>query len=190
MLKTDIILENERILLRPILRQDFPFIQTLTSESSLWEYFTHDLSKSEEIEKWAEPAFKGDRLQFVVIDKNSGKIVGSTAYGNYSPRDQRIEIGWTWLGREFHGSGINQNMKFLMLKHAFEKMNLKRVEIKTDVLNQPARQALLKMGITEEGVLRSHTLLCTGRRRDTIYYSVLENEWPNLKVNFIQKLKG
>ncbi|WP_297338296.1 GNAT family protein [Algoriphagus sp.] len=180
-------LENEFIGLRPLKKQDFPFLQELCQDKTLWEYFTFDLSQKEEFEKWAEPGFTGERVQFVVRDQSSGQLMGSTAFGNYAKRDQRIEIGWTWLGKKFQGTGVNAQMKFLMLDYAFEKLNLKRVEIKTDVLNLPARKALLNMGITEEGILRSHTLLCSGRRRDTIYYSVLESEWPELKARWNKK---
>lgn len=174
-------LENDKVLLRPIIRQDFSLLRHLAFDPTLWVYFTHDLSLENDFEDWAKPAFLEERLQFTVIDKQSNKIAGSTAFGNFSARDQRIEIGWTWLGREFQGSGINLQMKMLMLEYAFETLGMKRVEIKTDVLNQPARKALLKMGITEEGILRSHTLMTKGRRRDTIYYSVLLEEWRELK---------
>ncbi len=158
-------------------RQDFPLLQTLTSDSEMWVYFTHDLSIPVEFEKWAEPHFLEERIQYTVIDKRTGEVAGSTAFGNYSARDQRVEIGWTWLGKAFHGTGINQSMKKVMLDYCFEQLKLKRVEIKTDVLNMPARMALLKFGAVEEGVLRSHTLMTHGRRRDTIYYSVIEGEW-------------
>jgi len=184
MLESTITLQNHQILLRPIFKQDFPFMLTLTQEKEMWNYFTSDLSIPEELEKWAQPAFDGDRVQFTVIDKATQEILGSSAFGNYSKKDERIEIGWTWLGKPSQGKGVNSQMKFLMMEYAFEILKVKRVEIKTDVLNLPARNAMLKMGIIEEGVLRSHTLLCTGRRRDTIYYSVLEHEWPTLKENW------
>lgn len=173
--------ENTKVLLRPITRQDFPLLKVLADDPTLWLYFTHDLSLEGDFEEWAKPALLKERIQFTVVDKKTNKIAGSTAFGNFSARDQRIEIGWTWLGREFQGSGINLQMKMLMLKYAFETLGMKRVEIKTDVLNQPARKALLKMGITEEGILRSHTLMTKGRRRDTIYYSVLQDEWKDFK---------
>ena len=180
MVARDLILENEKVLLRPMTRQDFSKLQTLTKDPNQWIYFTQDLSNAEDFEEWAAGHFSGDRLQFVVMDKVSGKIAGATAFGSFSPRDQRIEIGWTWLGKEFQGTGINSQMKKLMLDYCFEVLKVKRVEIKTDVLNLPARKALLKIGATEEGVLRSHTLMTHGRRRDTIYYSFLEGEWPKM----------
>jgi RimJ/RimL family protein N-acetyltransferase len=178
MLARDLILENEQLLLRPLQVADFPAMLELTQDASLWTYFTHDLSTLAGLETWAAGHFSGDRLQLVVIDKRSGELLGSTGFGNYFPRDQRIEIGWTWLGKAFQGTGINTQMKTLMLQYAFEGLEMLRVEFKTDVLNLPARQALLRLGATEEGVLRSHTLMTKGRRRDTIYYSFLRGEWP------------
>jgi RimJ/RimL family protein N-acetyltransferase len=173
-----IILENEQLLLRPLQVADFPALLELTKDASLWTYFTHDLSTLAGLETWAAGHFSGDRLQLVVINKQSGELLGSTGFGNYFPRDQRIEIGWTWLGKAFQGTGINAQMKSLMLQYAFEELEMLRVEFKTDVLNLPARQALLRLGATEEGILRSHTLMTKGRRRDTIYYSFLRGEWP------------
>ena len=177
MVPRDLVLENEKVLLRPLSRQDFPLLQELTTDSDQWIYFTQDLSIPEEFEKWAAGHFNEDRLQLVVVEKSSGKIAGSTAFGSFSPRDQRLEIGWTWLGKAFQGTGINSEMKKLMLDYCFHQLRLKRVEIKTDVLNIPARKALQKIGAVEEGILRSHTQMTRNRRRDTIYYSFLEGEW-------------
>ncbi|WP_057937751.1 GNAT family N-acetyltransferase [Algoriphagus resistens] len=181
MIDRNLILENESVRLAPIAEEDFQNLMLLTDVPSLWTYFTYNLSIPEEFMEWANQALEGQRLQFSVWDKNINQLVGSTAFGNYSERDRRIEIGWTWLGAEFHGTGINRVMKLLMLEYCFEKLKLKRVEIKTDVLNIPARKALVKLGAVEEGVLRSHTLLANGRRRDTIYYSVLSSEWETIR---------
>ena len=173
-----IVLESDHILLRPLQVADFPALLELTQDASLWTYFTHDLSTLTGLETWAAGHFSGDRLQFVVIDKATQQVLGSTGFGNYFPRDQRIEIGWTWLGKAFQGTGINAQMKSLMLQYAFVELEMLRVEFKTDVLNLPARQALLRLGATEEGILRSHTVMTQGRRRNTIYYSFLRGEWP------------
>lgn len=178
MLARDLVLQNERILLRPLQQEDLPVLLKLTQDSALWTYFTHDLSSLEGIEAWAAGHFSEDRLQLVVVDQGSRQLLGSTGFGNYFPRDQRIEIGWTWLGRAAQGTGTNREMKSLMLAYAFEELGMLRVEFKTDVLNLPARKALLRLGATEEGILRSHTLMTHGRRRDTIYYSFLKGEWP------------
>ena len=108
------------------------------------------------------------RYHFVIEDIRVGKIVGSSALINYSKEDSRIEIGYSWL-----------NAEFLLLNLAFDHLNIERVEFKTDALNLRARNALIKIGATEEGILRKHTLMPDGRRRDNVYYSILKHEWYN-----------
>ena len=181
MLDLEIILENDRIRLRPILLEDLDGLLSLTAEPNMWKYFTHDLSTPEGLREWLQPALQKDRYQFVVIDKVTGDFLGSTAFGNISERDLRLEIGWTWLGASYQGAGINSQMKQLMLTYCFEVLKLERVEFKTDVLNIQARTALKNIWAIEEGVLRSHTLMTNGRRRDTLYFSILKDEWPFVK---------
>jgi RimJ/RimL family protein N-acetyltransferase len=176
MLAKDLVLKSERIKLRPLEREDLPILLELTQDPTLWTYFTHDLSTLAGLETWAAGHFSEERLQLVVVDQGSQQLLGSTGFGNYFPRDQRIEIGWTWLGRAAQGTGTNREMKALMLNYAFKELGMLRVEFKTDVLNLPARKALLRLGATEEGILRSHTLMTQDRRRDTIYYSFLKGE--------------
>ena len=174
-------LANEQILLRPMEPEDFDEISKLTQDSEMWFYFTSDLSNLELLRTWIDSAVidrkDKKRLAFVIIEKASGKIMGSTSFGNYSERDKRIEIGWTWLGKDFQGNGYNTQAKELLLNYCFEVLELERVEAKTDVLNKAARKSLLKSGFTEEGILRSHTLMTNNRRRDTIYFSVLKRDY-------------
>lgn len=161
--------------------EDFDEISKLTQDPAMWFYFTSDLSNLEELRSWIDSTVidrkNKKRLAFVIIEKISGKIIGSTSFGNYSERDKRIEIGWTWLGKEFQRNGYNNQAKELLLNYCFEVLELERVEAKTDVLNKAARSSLLKSGFTQEGILRSHTLMTNNRRRNTIYFSVLKSEY-------------
>ena len=161
--------------------EDFDMISKLTQDPAMWFYFTSDLSNLEVLRNWIDSAVidrkNKKRLAFVIIEKVSGKIIGSTSFGNYSERDKRIEIGWTWLGKDFQGNGYNTQAKELLLNYCFEVLELERVEAKTDVLNKAARSSLLKSGFTQEGILRSHTLMTNNRRRNTIYFSVLKSEY-------------
>ncbi|MFA6979098.1 MAG: GNAT family protein [Ignavibacteriaceae bacterium] len=183
-------LQTNEILLRPVKLEDFDSFSKLTDNKSMWIYFTSDLSKKSKLKKWVETAIseneKKTRLAFTVVDKSTNKPIGSTSFGNISNRDKRIEIGWTWISKEYQGKGINDQIKFLMLQYCFESMDFERVEFKTDVLNDHARKALLRIGAKEEGVLRSHTLMTHNRRRDTIYYSVLRSEWNEIKGKTLQ----
>ncbi|MBK7105205.1 MAG: GNAT family N-acetyltransferase [Ignavibacteriae bacterium] len=185
MLNYNIVLENSNVLLRPIKSVDFYSFKEITNEQKLWYYFASDLSNLEELKNWVETAVNDlqnkTRIPFTIIYKPENRIIGSTSFGNFSQRDLRIEIGWTWISKEFQGKRINDQVKFLMLKYCFEDLNLSRVEFKTDVLNVHARIALKRIGAVEEGILRSHMLMTNNRRRDSIYFSVLKDEWQKLK---------
>ncbi len=186
MIDNTMVLQTRAVLLRPLRQEDLPEFSQMTADPRMWTYFTADLSNPEELRKWVNDAVaqtqSGTRLAFSIIDQASGQIAGSSSLMNISLRDKRIEIGSTWLGREFQGKGINDSAKYLMMNYCFEVLKFERVEAKTDVLNLPARKALKRVGMTEEGILRSHTLMTHNRRRDTIYYSILKTEWTDLKI--------
>lgn len=177
------IIETDHVILRPIKEADFEEMKVLTKNEKVWTYFTSNLSNENELLLWIKNAVNSnenkERLAFTIIDKRNNEIIGSTSLGNFSNRDKRIEIGWTWLSENVQGTGLNQIVKLTLLKYCFDELHLERVESKTDVLNIAARKGLKKSGFTEEGVLRSHTLLANGRRRDSIYYGILKNEWNN-----------
>jgi RimJ/RimL family protein N-acetyltransferase len=181
----EIILEDERVLLRPFVPGDIEQLRTIAMDQDTWRYMISRISNRQELEAWAQAAGQdranGQRYTFVIVDQASGQIAGSTAYGNVSEKDKRLEIGWTWLAKDFRGSGLNRHCKFLLLSYAFEVLQYERVEFKADALNLRSRRAMLKIGATEEGVLRSHTLMHDGRRRDTIYYSILRPEWESIR---------
>lgn len=125
---------------------------------------------------------EGSALPFAVLSKAAGKPVGSTRYGNIDKTHHRVEIGWTWYGHEWQRTAVNTESKYLLLRHAFETLDCIRVEFKTDVLNDRSRKALLRIGAKEEGVFRKHMLLPSGRVRDTVYYSITDEEWPGVKA--------
>jgi len=168
--------------IRPSKMDDADQLFSLTSDETLWIYFTSDLSIRKEFDYWLKTGIEDQtRLAMTVIDLSSQKMIGCTSIGNISTRDRRAEIGWTWLGKEFQGKGLNRKVKLILIQYLMEHCKMHRVELKTDVLNMPARKALEKIGFVEEGVLRSHTQMIRGRRRDTIYYSMLTEEWLKLK---------
>lgn len=177
----NIILENETVLLRPLTKEDYEGLSKIAFEPEIWKFTTSCALNSNELKEYINNALdkrnRNSRYPFAVIHKASGSIAGSTSYGNISVKDKRIEIGWTWLGKIFRGTGLNKECKVLLLQYAFEHLKFERIEFKTDVLNTAARKSLQKLGAKEEGILRSHTLMHGGRRRDTIYYSILAEEW-------------
>jgi len=170
--------KTDSLFLRPSKMEDADELFLLTRDQEMWIYFTSDLSKRTDFNQWLQTGIEDvSRLAMTVIDVSTNKMMGCTSIANVSTRDRRAEIGWTWLGKEYQGKGVNGKVKLLLTEYLIEECNIHRVELKTDVLNMPARKALEKIGFIEEGILRSHTQMIHNRRRDTIYYSMLKDDW-------------
>jgi RimJ/RimL family protein N-acetyltransferase len=122
------------------------------------------------------------------VERVSGQLIGSTRFMNIDQPNRRVEIGSTWIAPAWQRTAINTEAKYLMLRHAFEQWNCIRVELKTDALNQKSRNAILRIGAKEEGTLRRHLVTWTGRVRDTVYFSILDSEWPEVKARLEAKL--
>ncbi|AKD01872.1 GNAT family protein [Pontibacter korlensis] len=185
-------LQDKRVLLRPYQPSDLESLPALVFDEDIWRFMPNRISNQQELQAWAQTVEQGfahgTRYTFMIVDRATGRLAGSTSYGNISLPDRRLEIGWTWLSRGYRGTGLNRHCKFLLLSYAFEQLKMERVELKTDVLNLRSRRAMQKIGATEEGVLRSHTQMHDGRRRDTIYYSILLPEWQAIKQRVFNNL--
>lgn len=129
-------------------------------------------------------------LPFATIDIDTGVAIGSTRFGNIEPAYRRLEIGWTWIGRPWQRTAINTEAKYVMLRHAFEVFRCIRVELKTDVLNDRSRAAIVRIGAKQEGILRNHMITTSGRIRDTVCFSIIDTEWPAVKQALEQKLSS
>ncbi|XYI03762.1 GNAT family N-acetyltransferase [Sorangium sp. So ce1128] len=189
---TGLVLENHAVSLRPLSHDDRAGLRAIAFDPEIWRYFVARVETEEDLARFLETAvadtLASRRVVFGVVDKATGQLAGSMAYGNLAESEKRIEIGWSWLGRAFRGTHVNGWSKYLLLQHAFETMACERVEFKTDVLNLQARAGLKKIGAAEEGVLRSYNFMPGGRRRDAIYYSVLRAEWPAVKEALASRL--
>ena len=141
------------------------------------------------IETALEEQRRGLSLPFATTLKATGQIVGSTRFANMDLKNRRVEIGWTWVGVPWQRTVVNTEAKYLMLCHAFETLGCQRVELKTDARNSRSRQAILRLGAKEEGVLRKHMVAYSGRVRDTVYFSILDDEWPSVKARLQAKLQ-
>lgn len=179
-------LRTDKLRLKLITAGDLDGFREIAFDPSIWTYFTSQIADEQHLRDFVDQGIAdtrvGARYVFTIRDAQTGRVAGSMCYGNLSPRDARLEIGWSWIGAAYRATHVNHHAKFCLLRHAFEELNCRRVEFKTDVLNERARKALKKIGATEEGVLRSHTLMPGGRRRDTIFYSVLDSEWPDVRA--------
>lgn len=185
MIPQNLTLQTGKVLLRPIEENDFDRFFELAQDEDAWKYFTLNLAEKDHLRKWMDQAFAdkaaNTRRPFTILEKASNKIAGSMSLINISQHDLRLEIGASWLGKQFRGTDINRHAKYSLMKYAFDELNFERVEFKTDVLNTRARKGLQKIGGKEEGILRSHMAMWNNRRRDSIYYAVIKNEWPVLK---------
>ena len=193
MIPADLTLETDRALLRPLNESDYDiFLSLAQQDPGMWDYFSLNLADPSQLTRWfslAAADIRADtRRAFTIIDKTSGRIAGSSSLGNISFYDLRAEIGWSWLGKDFRSGGLNKNAKFAMMRYAFEELGFERVEFKTDVNNARARNGLSHVGGVEEGVLRSHMKMWNDRRRTSIYYSVLKDEWPGVKERIFKPL--
>lgn len=188
----DIILENRVARLEPLTESHRALLADVASDSLLWEFVPNPAYTPEGWKRYMDTALQlraeKKRYPFVIIDQQSGRYAGSSSYGNLSITDHRIEIGWSWIGTDFWGTDLNTACKFLLLSFAFDKMDLHRVELKTDVRNQRSRKSILKLGAQEEGVLRSHMSLQDGSRRDSVYYSILRDEWSEVRLNLLNRI--
>jgi len=148
------IIENSKVYLRILRKEDINSFKKITQDTSQWKYFTHDLSKPEILEKWVDDLLNDyankKSVPFTIIDKETGKIVGSTSVINYSSEDKSIEIASTWLGKEFQGNGIIQISDKLLISCCFDNLDIKRVDFKVDTLNIPAKRSLLKIPGVQE----------------------------------------
>ena len=182
----NIVLENDRVLMRPLTVMDFENLKSAaSSDENLLRYSPATIETPEKLAIYIENAFvlrtKQDRYTFSVFDKKENQYAGSTSFYAVSNKDERIAIGATWIGKPFQRTGLNRNMKFLMLQYAFETLNFARVELHTDARNQQSRQAIKGIGGIEEGILRHFTVMSDGFRRDTICFGILKEEWAGLK---------
>ena len=125
---------------------------------------------------------RGESVIFATVERGSGRVIGSTRFMNIDRVNRRVEIGSTWIAPPWQRSAVNTEAKYLMLRHAFEVWQCIRVELKTDALNQKSRNAILRIGAKEEGTLRKHAITWTGRVRDSVYFSILDTEWPEVKA--------
>lgn len=190
----NIILENKRVRIEPLeLRHIDELANIVTSQPDLLRYSPPKFGTVELLAKYIEKNYglrtKSLKYPFAIYDKNKATYAGSTSYMNISQENQRLEIGSTWIGAAFQRTGLNHNCKFLLTQYAFETLEVERLEFKTDKRNVQSQKAIERIGGKYEGLLRSHTLMSDGFRRDTVCYSILKNEWTKIKEEVFSDLK-
>lgn len=184
-----VVLEGKHVRLEPMMLEHLPALCEAGMHEDLWRWTTTSATTESGMREYVEAAIalrdQGLAVPFVTVDKGSDQIVGSTRFGNIDSHNRKVEIGWTWLTPSAQRTQINSEAKLLMLTYAFDILGCVRVELKTDALNDKSRNAMLRLGCREEGILRSHMITHTGRMRDSVYFSILTEEWPPIRENLL-----
>jgi len=180
--------------LEPLSLAHVPALEAVALDPSLWELTTTRIATTADVERYVRDALAelqaARSVPFATVERASGRVVGSTRFAAIEPVHRRVEIGWTWVAAPWQRTVVNTEAKRLMLAHAFDTWGCVRVELKTGTRNLRSRRAILRLGAVEEGVLRRHLRMPDGSWRDTVYYSVIDTEWPAVRARLDQLLAG
>ena len=185
-------LEGRHVRLEPLSLAHLPALAEVGLDPELWQWTLTQVASVAHLERYVRDALDGRAAEravpFANVALGAGRAVGSTRYASISVPDGRLEIGWTWVGRAHQRTAVNTEAKYLMLRHAFDALGCTRVEFKTDALNARSRAALLRIGAVEEGTFRRHMRTQGGRLRDSVYFSVVDAEWPAVRARLEARL--
>jgi RimJ/RimL family protein N-acetyltransferase len=182
-------LEGTVVRLEPLRREHAELFWEIAKNDleDIFRWIPYSMKTPQDFERLIEKAFgeqeRGESVVLATLDRKSGRTIGSTRFMNIDRINRRVEIGSTWIAPAWQRTAVNTEAKYLMLRHAFEVWKCMRVELKTDGLNQKSRNAILRIGAKEEGTLRRHLVTWNGRVRDTVYFSILDDEWTEVKAN-------
>ena len=179
-------LENNSVKLTLLDLSNYEHLITISKQDRLIQFSPSDISTTEKLREYVQTAVDGyyhkTTIPFIIFDKTKNQYAGSTRFGNINWHNKVLHIGWTWIGKEFQGTGLNKNMKFLMLQYAFEELKIEKVEFRIDKRNAQSRKAVEKIGAKLEGILRKDTVMLDGYRRSTCCYGILKEEWNEIKA--------
>ena len=188
----EVTLSGNHVILRPPRSEDLEDLRNAARDGEIWKNPYSLFPKTEEMTIYLQELINHNEtiLPFITVFKPSGQIVGTTRFLNIDSNNHRLEIGHTWIAKSFQRTVVNTEAKFLMLQHAFEELKCIAVEIRTDVLNEVSRKAIERLGAKQDGILRNHKIMRDGRIRDTVCYSIIKEEWPDIKDALLQKMKN
>jgi RimJ/RimL family protein N-acetyltransferase len=188
-----ITIEGRWVRLEPLAEHHTSDLVAAGADEEIWRYMPAILQTAEQVQEWLAATLElqagGAVLPFAIVDRSTGRAIGSTRYLTITPKDRGIEIGWTWLARAAWRTPVNTECKYLLLRHAFENLGCIRVQLKTDRRNERSRRAIERIGGQFEGVLRNHMIMPYGLR-DSAFYSIIDTEWPAVKARLAEKLYG
>ena len=188
-----VVLTGQFVRLEPLTEDHTAGLAAVGMDESIWEYMPYGaMNNEDDIRRWVRTILdrraEGTDLPFVVIHKASGRVAGTTRYMEIRPEHNGLEIGGTWYGAEFRRTQVNTECKFLLLRQAFEELGCIRVQLKTDSRNERSQRAIERLGAMKEGMFRNHMILPDGYIRHSIYYSIINSEWPEVKSKLEQML--
>ena len=187
MIPEPITLTGRWVTLEPLAEHHAADLFAIAQDEEVWRYlFPPTPRHLADMQTWLADALaaraRGEMLPFAVIWRETGRAIGSTRYMDYSAPDRHVEIGWTWYGRDYWRTPVNTECKYLLLRHAFETLGCIRVQLKTDLRNERSQRAIERLGAIREGVLRKAVVIAKdGHQRWSVYYSILDDEWPTVK---------
>jgi RimJ/RimL family protein N-acetyltransferase len=192
MLVEPVTLEGQHVRLEPLAIDHVDALSAVGLDPDLWTWIPAPVRTPAEMRQYVEAALAnqaaGSALPFVTIARATNTVVGSSRFMNIDVPNRRVEIGSTWVGRPWQRSFVNTEAKLLMLAHAFERWGCIRVELKTDALNERSRNAIGRIGARQEGIFRQHMITHSGRLRDTVYFSIIDGEWPAVQARLAARL--
>ena len=184
-------LEGELVRLEPLATVHEDDLWEASRDPAAWRWLSVVQPRTRpELRAWLAAALAADDLAFATVSRAEGRAIGSTRLLAWRPEHRSVEIGWTWLTPSAWGTGANVEAKLLLLEHAFERLGCRRVELKTDALNERSRAALAALPAQFEGVHRKHMLVRGGENRDSAWYSVVDDEWPEVRENLRRRLRS
>lgn len=191
-MKKHIRLEGPTVKLLPMEMCQLNDLWNAANAQEIWEYTSSKIKSREDMKRTIEAAAaereRGTQIPFVVLDKESGKVIGSSRYLDLLESHKSLEIGWTWYHPDYWRTRVNTETKFLMLQYAFEEMDMNRIQFNTDSRNFRSQTAIARLGAKKEGVLRKHRIIADGYVRDTVVFSIIKEEWPEVKSILQEKM--
>ncbi|MBK3493908.1 GNAT family N-acetyltransferase [Viridibacillus sp. YIM B01967] len=191
--QNDIKLENERVLLVPFSLEYKESLKKIVFDEAIWRYMGLSIRTEDELDEYInstlQEKIEGKAYPFIMIDKESESVIGSTRFGNINFHNKRLEIGWTWYGTKFQGTGLNKACKYELLNYVFEQMQFNRVQFSADIDNYRSQKAILKLGAKQEGIFRSNYIDQFGNKRDDVYFSIITDEWLDTKKKFFSEFQ-
>jgi RimJ/RimL family protein N-acetyltransferase len=187
-------LEGRIVRLEPLRLEHAAIFWELAKDSAeeMFRWFAWAMTTPEALREYVDRVLEEQRrgvsVGFATVERESGKVIGGTRFMTIEAANRKLEVGSTWIAPPWQRTAVNTEAKYLMLRHAFEIWKCVRVELRSDALNQKSRRAILRIGAKEEGTLRKHMFVWNGRQRDTVYFSILDTEWPEVKARLEERL--